>query len=250
MSKKLASGADAIVLDVKVGHGAFMKTQADARHLARLMVEIGRNARRRMSAVISAMDQPLGRAVGNALELKEAIATLQGSGPSDFEQLVVTLAAQMLSLGGLGTDEVLLQNQARAQLGNGQAWEKFRQFITAQGGDVRQIDDPELLPSARLVEPIQAPATGWLAEIRADAVGLAVVELGGGRQKKGDSIDYAVGVVLDVKVGDRVEPGQPLCWVHANDPHRLAEAQAQVLESCRISEEPVIAPPLVYEIIS
>ena len=194
MSKKLASGADAIVLDVKVGHGAFMKTQADARRLARLMVEIGRNAGRRMSAVISAMDEPLGRAVGNALELKEAIATLQGNGPSDFEQLVVTLAAQMLSLGGLGTDEVLLQNQAREQLRNGQAWNKFRQFIAAQGGDVRQIDDPELLPSARLVEPIRAPAAGWLAEIRADAVGLATVELGGGRQKKGDSIDYAVGI--------------------------------------------------------
>jgi pyrimidine-nucleoside phosphorylase len=249
MSKKLASGADAIVLDVKVGHGAFMKTQADARRLARLMVEIGRNAGRRMSAVISAMDEPLGRAVGNALELKEAIATLQGSGPSDFEQLVVTLAAQMLSLGGLGTDEVLLQNQAREQLRNGQAWNKFRQFIAAQGGDVRQIDDPELLPSARLVEPIRAPAAGWLAEIRADAVGLATVELGGGRQKKGDSIDYAVGIVLRAKVGDRVELGQPFCWVHANDPLRLAEAQAQVLRACRISAEPVAAPTLVYEII-
>jgi len=250
MSKKLASGADAIVLDVKVGHGAFMKTQADARHLARLMVEIGRNAGRRMSAVISAMDEPLGRAVGNALELKEAMAALQGSGPSDFEQLVVTLAAQMLRLGGLGSDEQILQNQAREQLRNGQAWEKFRQFIAAQGGDLRQIDDPELLPSARLIEPIRAPAAGWLAEIRADAVGLAVVELGGGRQKKGDSIDYAVGIVLEAKVGDRVEAGQPLCWVHANDPRRLAEAQAQVLEACRISIEPVVAPPLVYEIIS
>lgn len=250
MSKKLASGADAIVLDVKVGHGAFMKTQADARRLARLMVEIGRNAGRRMSAVISAMDEPLGRAVGNALELKEAIATLQGNGPSDFEQLVVTLAAQMLSLGGLGNDELLLQNQAREQLRNGQAWNKFRQFIDAQGGDVRQIDDPELLPSARLVEPIRAPAAGWLAEIRADVVGLATVELGGGRQKKGDSIDYAVGIVLRAKVGDRVELGQPLCWVHANDSRRLSAAQAQVLEACRISPVPILAPPLVYELIS
>ena len=249
MSKKLASGADAIVLDVKVGHGAFMKTQADARRLAQLMVEIGRNAGRRMSAVISAMDEPLGRAVGNALELKEAIATLHGSGPADFEQLVVTLAVQMLSLGGLGTDELLLQNQAREQLRNGQAWGKFRQFIAAQGGDVRQIDDPELLPSARLVEPIRASSAGWLAEIRADVVGLATVELGGGRQKKGDSIDYAVGIVLEAKVGDRVESGQPLCWVHANDPRRLAEAQAQVIEACRISAEPVSASVLVYEVI-
>ena len=155
----------------------------------------------------------------------------------------------MLSLGGLGRDVLLLQNQAREQLRNGQAWAKFRQFIAAQGGDIRQIDNPELLPSARFVEPIRAPSAGWLAEIRADAVGLATVELGGGRQKKGDSIDYAVGIVLEAKVGDRVESGQPLCWVHANDPRRLAEAQAQVLEACRISAEAVVAPPLVYEII-
>jgi pyrimidine-nucleoside phosphorylase len=183
------------------------------------------------------------------LELKEAIATLHGNGPADFEQLVVTLAVQMLSLGGLGNDELLLQNQAREQLRNGQAWGKFRQFIAAQGGDIRQIDDPELLPSARFVEPIRAPSAGWLAEIRADAVGLATVELGGGRQKKGDSIDYAVGIVLDAKVGDRVESGQPLCWVHANDPRRLAEAQARVIEACRISAERVPASVLVYAVI-
>lgn len=249
MSKKLASGADAIVLDVKVGYGAFMKTQADAHHLARLMVEIGRSAGRRMSAVISAMDEPLGRSVGNALELKEAITTLQGSGPADFEQLVVTLAAQMLRLGDLGADEMVLQNHAREQLRNGQAWQKFRQFIVAQGGDVQQIDDPKLLPSARFIEPILAPEAGWLAEIRADAVGLATVELGGGRQKKGDSIDYAVGIVLEAKVGDWVEPGQPLCWIHANDLRRLAKAQAQVFDACRISAEPVMAPSLVHEII-
>lgn len=250
MSKKLAAGADAIVLDVKVGHGAFMKTLADARRLAKLMVEIGCNAGRRMTAVISGMDQPLGRAVGNALELKEAIATLQGHGPADFEQLVVVLATHMLSLGGHKAEGASLQDLTRNQLRNGQAWEKFRQFVHAQGGDVREIDQTELLPSARLVKPILAPSAGWLVELRADSIGRATVELGGGRQKKGDTIDFAVGVVLEKKIGDRVEAGQPLGWVHANDPSRLAVAQRQVLEACRISSDRIVAPPLVHEVIT
>jgi pyrimidine-nucleoside phosphorylase len=250
MSKKLASGADAIVLDVKVGYGAFMRTLAEAQHLARLMVEIGRNAGRRMAAVISAMNEPLGRTVGNALELKEAIATLQGYGPVDFEHLVVALAAQMLRLAGHTGEPAELHDQARGQLKNGQAWEKFRQFVSAQGGDVRQIDDPNRLPEARLVEPVCAATAGWLAEIRADEVGLATVELGGGRQKKGDLIDLAVGVVLEAKVGDRVELDQPLCHIHANAHDRLTEAQARLARACRISTEPVVAPPLIYDILA
>jgi pyrimidine-nucleoside phosphorylase len=249
MSKKLASGADAIVLDVKVGHGAFMKTFEDAHHLAQLMVDIGRNAGRKMSAVISAMDEPLGRAVGNALELKEAIATLHGHGPADFEQVVVTLAAQMLILADCGGDSTALPDRLRAQLANGQAWEKFRQFIQAQGGDVRQIEEPDRLASARWVEPVRATATGWLAEIRADQVGLATVELGGGRQKKGDSIDHAVGVVLVAKVGDQIEQGEPICWIHANDEMRLATAHTQIAAACRISTTPLSPPPLIYEVI-
>jgi pyrimidine-nucleoside phosphorylase len=156
----------------------------------------------------------------------------------------------MLSLGGHAAGEADLQALTQGQLRNGQAWEKFRQFIQAQGGDVRQIDAPDLLPAAQFVEPVLAPSDGWLAEIRADAVGLATVALGGGRQKKGDAIDYAVGIVLEKKVGDRVEAGQPLCWVHANDSARLAAAQAQVLAACRFSAEPVAAPLLIYEVIA
>lgn len=249
MSKKLASGADAIVLDVKVGHGAFMKTVDDAHHLARLMVDIGRNAGRKMSAVISAMDEPLGRAVGNALELKEAIATLHGEGPADFEELVTILAAQMLFLAGCGNDQASLADQARAQLKNGEAWAKFRQFIQAQGGDVHQIDSPDKLPAAQFVEPVRAPSAGWLAEIRADQIGLAAVELGGGRQRKGDPIDHAVGIILQAKVGDRIEQGGPICWIHANDAGRLASAYVRVAAACRISAEPISPPPLVLEVI-
>ncbi len=193
MSKKLASGADAIVLDVKVGHGAFMRSIDDASHLARLMVEIGRNAGRQMAAVISAMDQPLGQTVGNALELKEAIDTLHDRGPADFTRLVITLAGEMLRLGGRPGTREELQALARVQLANGRAWEKFRQFIAAQGGDVAVIDDPALLPAAPVVEAALAPGSGYVAELRADQVGLISVALGGGRQKKGDAIDHCAG---------------------------------------------------------
>ena len=250
MSKKLASGADAIVLDVKVGQGAFMHDLDEATHLARLMVEIGRNANRRMAAVISAMSQPLGKAVGNALELKEAIDTLQGRGPQDFTELVVTLAGEMLRLGGKGDARDELQSLAAGQLSNGQAWEKFRQFVAAQGGDVGQIDDPALLPLAPIIEPALSPGSGWVAELRADQVGLTTVALGGGRQKKDDAIDHAVGVVLEAKVGDAVEPGQPLCWIHARTEAGLAEARRRLLLSAyRISETPPPAPVLIHKIL-
>jgi len=250
MSKKLASGADAIVLDVKVGHGAFMHNLDDATHLARLMVEIGRNAGRQMTAVISAMDQPLGLTVGNALELKEAIDTLHDRGPADFTRLVVTLAGEMLRLGGRPGTREELQALARVQLANGRAWEKFRQFVAAQGGDVTVVDDPTLLPLAPVVEPALAPGSGYVAELRADQVGQISVALGGGRQKKGDVIDYTVGVVLEAKVGDAVEAGQPLCWIHAPDEKRLAEARRRLLLSAYcISESPPAPQVLIHKII-
>ena len=250
MSKKLASGADAIVLDVKVGHGAFVHNLEDASNLARLMVEIGRNVGRQMAAVISAMDQPLGWAVGNALELKEAIDTLHGRGPGDFTQLVITLAAEMLRLGGRSGEREELQALARVQLANGKAWDKFRQLVAAQGGDVAMIDSPELLPAAPVVEPALAPGTGWVAELRADQVGAITVALGGGRQRKGDAIDHAVGVVLAGKVGDAVEAGQPLCWIHAPDAARLAEARRRLLLSAyRISDTPPAPPVLIHKIV-
>lgn len=250
MSKKLASGADAIVLDVKVGQGAFMRNLEEATHLARLMVEIGRKAGRQMAAVISAMDQPLGRAVGNALELREAMDTLHGRGPEDFTQLVVTLASEMLRLGGRPGTREELQALAKIQLLNGQAWEKFRQWVAAQHGDLAAVDDPALLPAAPVVEPALAPGSGWIAELRADVVGLTTVALGGGRQKKGDAIDHAVGVVLQAKVGDAVEAGQPLCMIHARNEASLAEARRRLLLSAyRISDSPPAPPVLIHKIV-
>ena len=249
MSKKLATGADAIVLDVKVGRGAFMATLDEAQHLARLMVEIGKGAGRGMAAVLSDMNQPLGRAVGNALELKEAIATLRGHGPADFTQQVVVLAAEMLRLGGVLDEESDPFSTAMWQLESGNAWIKFRQFVHAQGGNLSQIDNPDSLPAARLVTPLEAEESGWLAELHADAIGSAAVLLGGGRQKKDDAIDPAVGIVLAAKIGDQVEAGQPLCWIHANDEARLAEATAMIRDAIRISSEPVAAPPLILDIV-
>ncbi|MCB0253244.1 MAG: thymidine phosphorylase [Anaerolineae bacterium] len=249
MSKKLATGADAIVLDVKVGRGAFMQSIEEAQHLARLMVEIGKGAGRGMAAVLSDMNQPLGRAVGNALELKEAIETLHGRGPADFTNLVVVLAAEMLRLGGAVDEQSDPFSMIMWQLESGDAWLKFRQFVHAQGGDVGQIDNPDKLPAARLVSPLEATESGWLAELNADTIGAASVLLGGGRQKKGDAIDPAVGIVLAAKIGDQVEAGHPLCWIHANDEERLEEATKLVRGAMQISDEPVSPPSLVLDII-
>lgn len=249
MSKKLAAGSDAIVLDVKVGCGAFMRTLGEARHLASLMVQIGQGLGRRMAALITDMNQPLGRAVGNALELREAMDTLHGRGPDDFVQLVVAVAGEMLRLAGRVEDATAGRLLAQQQIASGAAWQKFRDFVAAQGGDLRQLDDPTLLPRATLVEPVVAASSGWLAELQADKIGLATVELGGGRQKKGDVIDHAVGTVLTAKVGDRVEAGQPLAWVHANDRQRLQAARELMLSAVAISPEPVPPPPLIYEVI-
>ncbi len=249
MSKKIATGSDAIVLDVKVGKGAFMKTVEDARTLAQLMVDIGAHLGRRMAAVISDMNQPLGRAVGNALEVKEAIATLHGQGPDDFTELVHTVAGEMLRLGG----KAATREEARALVDrvveDGSAFRKFRQFVTAQGGDPAQVDNPDLLPKARIVEPLPSPGAGYVKDIDALEVGLVTMILGGGREKKGDPIDHAVGIVLHKKVGDRVEAGEPLCEIHANDEARLAEARERLLRAFAIASAPVKPYTLIYDIL-
>ncbi len=246
MSKKIAAGADAIVLDVKMGSGAFMKTLEDAARLAEGMVRIGREVGRKVTALISDMNQPLGFAVGNALEVKEAIETLHGGGPEDFREHCLTVAGEMLFLGEKAADESEGRRMIEAVIADGRAWEKFRQLVEAQGGDVAYIEEPERLPTARLIETVEAEAKGYLAHVQADEIGMAVVALGGGREKKGDPIDHAVGVVMHVKVGEAVEPGKPLFTVHANDAAKLAEAKRRILAAMTFREEPTPALPLFY----
>ncbi len=249
MSKKIAAGADAIVLDVKVGNGAFMKTLEDARALAQRMVDIGSALGRRVVAVISDMNQPLGEAVGNALEVKEAIATLRSDGPQDFREHCLTIAAYMLYLGGRAGSVAEGRRLAEETLSSGAAWEKFRALVAAQGGDVEQIEEPERLPRARLIREIPAPADGYIAEMRAYEVGMAAVALGAGRTKKGEPIDPAVGILVHRKVGDPVQRGEPLFTVHANAEERLAEAEAWLSRAVRIREAPVPPLPHIYETI-
>jgi len=263
MSKKIAAGADAIVLDVKVGKGAFMETLPEAVALAALMAQIGRGLGRAMTALIGDMSQPLGLAVGNSLEVIEAIATLHGvspaNGEADFRQHCVDVAAEMLliaakDLRGLGDLEGLAQQaraQAAATLDNGAAWAKFRQWIAAQGGDLRVVDDPTRLPRAPIIRPLAAPRGGYVAAVDAREVGFTVVDLGGGRARKGDPIDPAVGVVLAErgKIGGQATAGEPLLWVHARDAASCDAALARLAAAYKYSDAPVVAPPVVHRVI-
>ncbi len=249
MSKKIAAGADGIVLDVKVGDGAFMQTQEEALALARLMVEIGQGVGRKVRAVISDMHQPLGDAVGNTLELLEAMDTLRGGGPADFRQHCLVIAGQMLLLAGQAGDAEEAQARLASLLDDGPAWAKFREWIAAQGGDLAYVDDPARLPAARFVQPLPAPRSGYIARLNAREVGLTSALLGGGRSKKGDPVDHSVGIVLQAKIGDRVEAGQPLLTIYANDEGQMAEAQRRLLAAYAWSEEPVSPPPLIGQII-
>jgi pyrimidine-nucleoside phosphorylase len=256
MGKKIAAGANLIVLDVKVGKGAFMKTEAQAEELASLMVAIGRSVGRKVAAVVSDMNQPLGCAVGNALEVREAIETLQGGGPADFREHCLTVAGMILML----ADKVphtgrKIDNPDEARsvllraLDDSSAWHKFEDWITAQGGDQAVLEAPGLLPRASRVEDLFSPRAGYIAEIDAGQVGLTCVQLGGGREKKGDPIDYAVGIVHHKKVGDRVEKGERLLTIYANDEARLSEARRHLLAAVRWSDEPVTPPPHTHKII-
>ena len=249
MSKKIAAGADAIVLDVKVGRGAFMRTLAEAEALAQIMVRIGQGVGRKVAAVLSDMNQPLGDAVGNALEVKEAMETLQGGGPADFRAHCLTVAGKMLQLADQAPDLATAMAKAAALLEDGTAWQKFSSWITAQGGDPAQLRDPGLLPSAPLIEIVPAPREAYLAAIDAAEVGQTVVELGGGRATKGAAIDYGVGVVHHAKVGDSVAAGAPLLTIHANSRASLETAQTRLLAAITWSDEPVIVPDHTLKII-
>ncbi|HEC34809.1 MAG TPA: thymidine phosphorylase [Chloroflexi bacterium] len=247
MSKKIAAGADGILLDVKVGSGAFMKTVEEAIQLAEAMIRIGTQLGRRMRALISDMNQPLGWAVGNALEVREAIDVLHEGGPADLREHCLVVAAEMLVLGGKAADSVEGVERATEVIASGEAWQKFRALVEAQGGDVASIEEPDRLPQARLIEVVPAPASGILQKVEAAEVGRAVVDLGGGREKKGAPIDRAVGVVTHYKVGDEVEKGTPLLTIHANDEGRLAAARERLLAAHTIGWEPVEPLPLFYQ---
>ncbi|MCS7178355.1 MAG: thymidine phosphorylase [Anaerolineae bacterium] len=247
LGKKLAGGANAILLDVKVGSGTFMKTVDDATCLAETMVRLGRELGRRVSALISDMNQPLGWAVGNALEVQEAINVLHEDGPSDLREHCLVVAAEMLVLAGRVADSAEGVEMAAQTIADGSAWHKFRALVAAQGGDVRFVDEPDRLPRAPIVEVLPAPADGYLQKIDAAQVGMAVVDLGGGREKKEDPIDHSVGVIVHYKVGDWVQSGTPLYTLHANDRTRLEQARARLVAACTIGPEPVSPPPLFYK---
>ncbi|MCB0167126.1 MAG: pyrimidine-nucleoside phosphorylase [Anaerolineae bacterium] len=249
MSKKIAAGADAIVLDVKVGQGAFMKTETEAEALAALMVEIGRGVGRKVAAIIADMDQPLGNAVGNALEVKEAIETLHGGGPADFREHCLTVAGKMIELADKAPNLEAAKSMLAQALADGTAWAKFVEWITAQGGDQAVIDQPELLPQSPLVETVVAPRSGFIAVIDAAEVGKTGVMLGGGRTKKGEPIDYGVGIVHHAKVGAQLAEGEPLLTIHANDTAGLAAARERLLAAITWADTPITPPTHIRQII-
>jgi pyrimidine-nucleoside phosphorylase len=249
MSKKLAAGADAILLDVKVGSGAFMPTVEAARELAQIMVKIGQDAGRKTIALLSDMNQPLGYAVGNALEVKEAIETLQGGGPEMFWAHCLDVAGYMLLLAGKAETLEEAKAQASRAREDGRALAKFRALVEAQGGDPRQVDNPALLPQAKFVEPLLAAQDGYIAALDTGAIGWACVNLGGGRLIKTDQIDHAVGLVLPCKVGDSVKAGDTLGTIHANDPAKLEQARAELLTAVHWSATPVPPLPHLYETV-
>jgi pyrimidine-nucleoside phosphorylase len=246
MSKKIAAGADAILLDVKVGEGAFMKVREDARRLASAMLELGTRFDRRVVCELSRMDQPLGRAVGNAVEIREAVATLHGEGPPDFSELVLGSAATLLSLSDLGIKESEARRRAEAAIASGGALDAYERWITTQGGDPRL----DALPEAPVVRPVPARTSGSVGSIVATGIGRAAMHLGAGRVKKSDTIDHATGVVCLAKVGDTVGRGEPLAEVHAQDEASAERAAIEVAAAYTIGPEPVVPPPLVLEVMA
>jgi pyrimidine-nucleoside phosphorylase len=249
MSKKIAAGAQAIILDVKTGLGAFMRTMEEARQLAELMVQIAGLSGRKAVAILSDMNQPLGSAVGNALEVKEALETLQGRGPREFRAHCLLVASHMLILSGTAQSEDEAQQLAERALNEGGALDRFRALVSAQGGDVNYIDNPDLLPAAEFVETYCAESSGWINQVHARIVGETAAALGAGRFIKDDPIDHSVGMQIHVKVGKKIERESPLYTVHAASKESMAEAMQNLKSAVTISEKPVEPLPLNYGII-
>lgn len=250
MSKKLASGADAIVLDVKTGSGAFMKEEKDSFALAKEMVRIGKGAGKKCVAVVSDMDQPLGCAVGNALEVKEAVETLQGRGPEDFLELCMTLGSRMMILGKKAKTEETAREMLLAVIKNGRALRKLAEFVEAQGGDAAAVYDTSLLPKASLEKEIKADRDGFVGHIACEEVGICSLMLGGGRETKESVIDLSVGIVLRKKVGDRVAAGDTLAVLYANDADKMKAAAERLWRAYRITDEEPEKRSLIKGLVS
>lgn len=249
MSKKIAAGADAIVLDVKTGSGAFMKTEEDSEKLAHAMVKIGNNVGRNTMAIISDMSQPLGFAIGNALEVKEAIDTLKGNGPEDLTELVLTLGSQMVVLSKKAKTLEEAREKLLESIKNGKALEKFKTFLKNQGGDEAVVDNPEKLPQAKYKIPVPAKRSGFVSNMVADQIGIAAMLLGAGRATKEDKIDLAVGLVLNKKVGDKVEKGESLMTIYSNR-EDVEDVKKKIYENIEISdyaEKPILIHKIITE---
>jgi len=249
MSKKLAEGIDGLVLDVKTGCGAFMKNERDAGFLAELMVETGERMGKQVVALITDMDQPLGNMIGNSLEVIEAVDVLHGSGPEDLRDLCLELAGWMLHLGGVAETVTQAKQQGAQLISSGKAWEKFRQMVALQRGDSKAIDDVRRLPRARQTREVSAVTSGYLVAMQCEQIGTACVILGGGRERKEDAVDPAVGIVLHKKVGDRVATGEPVATIHYNEESRAERARHLILESCQIGDVAPPKRPLIHKII-
>lgn len=249
MSKKIAAGAQAIVLDVKLGYGAFMKDLEHARQLATLMVEIGTLSGRKVRALLSDMNQPLGRTVGNAIELKEAIETLHDGGPHDFREHCFTVAAHMLALGEKAANLDAARKLAEETIRNGKAWEKFTQLVKAQEGDLSYIEHPDKLPSGSIEDAIVAGQDGYISMLNAQTIGEAAVMLGAGREKKGAAIDLGVGFYLEHKVGEKVTRGDAIIRIFANDQDKLTAVKSRLMEGIAIQSEKCEGLPLFYGVI-
>jgi pyrimidine-nucleoside phosphorylase len=250
MSKKLAEGIDALVLDVKTGSGAFMKSEKDAVFLAELMVETGVRMGKRVVALITDMDQPLGHMIGNALEVVEVVEVLRGGGPEDLRELCLETAGWMLHLGGVSKTVADGKQQSAKLVSSGKALEKFRQLVELQGGDARVIDDPKRLPQAKHTLQVSSVRAGFLASLQCEQIGTACVILGGGRERKEDLVDPAVGIVLHKKVGDQVAAGEPIATIYYNAEAQAARARQLLEASCAIEDTaPSAKRPLIHRVI-
>lgn len=247
MSKKLAAGLDGLVLDVKCGRGAFMKDRASATALAQSMVRVGHAMGKKTSAVLTAMDQPLGRTAGNALEIAETCEALQGRGPSDLLEVTLVLGSKMLQLAGLANSCHDGQQKLSVQLRTGAAWRKWLEMVRLQGGDVTALENTAQLPQAKLVEPLPSPQSGFVAQADAELIGKACLILGAGRTKTSDTVDHAVGISGLAKIGEQVAHGHPLALLHANDAQKMAEARALLQTAFSISPSVVTSSPLILE---